>query len=51
MTEYEYYSYLLNLKNYSEKELIEENLRINNIHYDSVDMKNYIEGVFDYEIL
>ena len=49
MTEYEYYSYLLNLKNYSEKELIEENLRINNIHYDSVDMKNYIEGVFNYE--
>ena len=50
MTEYEYYSYLLNLKNYSEFELIEDNLKMNNLIFDPIDMKDYINNVIEYEI-
>jgi len=44
MTEYEYYLYLKYLKKIKEYELIEENLRLNNLKYDSIDLKNCLEG-------
>ena len=50
MTEYEYYLYLKNLKNYSENELIEDNLKLNKFQYDNIKMKNYIEGEIEYKI-
>ena len=50
MTEYEYYSFLLNLNNYSEFELIEDNLKMNNLIFDPIDMKDYINKEREYEI-
>ena len=49
MSEYEYYLYLKNLKNYSEKQLIEDNLRINKLIYDNISMKNYLAGEIEYK--
>ena len=49
MTEYEYYLYLKYLKKIKEYELIEENLRLNNLNFDSIDLKNCLDGKLIYE--
>jgi CRP-like cAMP-binding protein len=49
MTEYEYYLYLKYLKKIKEYELIEENLRLNNLKFDSIDLKNCLDGKLVYQ--
>ena len=50
MTDYEFYCFLLNLKSYSENQLVEENLKANKLKIDINEMRKYIEGQLNYQI-